>query len=84
MTGSDLRVTYVTLAVVRKMGRERVTGSDETTVVLREKMKTVGVGMDSGHLRVSFFLLPLFQETLISPGIYLVLGKLTPPVTPWG
>lgn len=40
MTGSDLRVTYVTLAVVRKMGRERVTGYDETTVVLREKMKT--------------------------------------------
>ena len=35
-------------------------------MVLQEKMEAVEEGMDSGHLRVLHFLLPTFQEALIS------------------
>lgn len=65
-------------------GLERVTGYDETSMVLQEKMKAVKAGVDSGHMRISTFLFPTFQETLISVGIYVVLKKLIPPVALWG
>ena len=35
-------------------------------MVLQEKMEAVEEGLDSGHLRVLRFLLPTFQEALIS------------------
>ena len=63
---SDLHVLCTWLGLWGgKWIRERVTGYNETSVVLQEKMEAVK-GLYSGHLRILRFLLPTFQEALIS------------------
>lgn len=71
----------MTLAIMRKGVKERVTVYGETTEVSQENMKAMDIGLDSGYLRIPLFPLPPFQKpVLISTGICVVQRKLIPPV----
>lgn len=71
----------MTLGLMRKGVKERVTVYGEAIEVSQEKMKAMDVGLDSGHLGIPLFSLPPFQmPVLISTSICVVQRKLIPPV----